>query len=228
MFTMDSIYIYALQTLFSFIGAIIGGSLTLIGVLIANRLNSRENREHLRLQSMPYLVFTGYVKSSLNHIMNSTDKMPAKTDICSVGLELKNLGKGILKNLKITIYEKGNTNPHNCHYYQYIGLNEIVCIDIFKAKLSGGLPEPSALDDYNSIQYKNLNLNSEFIFPIKLSYQDVYDNPYKQEISMLYFIEISIDPVFSFADIKSNTGPVFTPFSKKSHRSEAISKLFVR
>ena len=102
----------------------------------------------------------------------------------------------------------------------------MVTIDIFKAKLSGGMPEPSTLDDYNSIEYKNLNLASQFIFPIKLSYQDVYDNHYEQEISMLYFIEIGIDPVFSFADIEANTGPTYFPNIKKTDHAGIISKLF--
>jgi|GEM_PF-6529371 hypothetical protein len=208
---MDSIYIYALQTLLSFVGAIIGGSLTLAGVIMANRLNAKENRENLRLENMPYLVFTGYIETNTNKVDHLKHRKPIETNVCIAGLEVKNFGKGTLKNLEMTIYKKGNPNPYTINRYQFMGLNEIINIDLFKAKLTGESEKETSLRDFDGIEFKNLRTESEFLYTIKIHYKDVYDNPYKQEVTMVYFIETGIEPIFSFADVESCSGPTFCP-----------------
>lgn len=208
---MDSIYIYALQTLLSFVGAIIGGSLTLAGVIIANRMNAKENRENLRLENMPYLVFTGYVETNTNKVDHLKHRKPIEPNICVAGMEVKNFGKGTLKNLEMTIYKEGNPNPYAVNHYQFLGLNELIHIDLFKAKLTGEPDKTSSMRDFDGIEIKNLSVDSEYIYTVKINYQDVYDNRYKQEIRMVYFIEIGIDSIFSYADVESCSGPTFCP-----------------
>ena len=221
MFDMDTIYIYALQTLFSFMGAIIGGSLTLAGVIIANRLNAKENKENLRLENMPYLVFTGYIETNTNKVDHLKHRKPIESNVCVAGMEIKNFGKGTLKNLEMNIYKKGSASPYTVNHYQFLGLNERLNIDLFKAKLTGEKDSDSNLRDFDGIEFKNLTVDSEFIYIVKISYQDVYDNKYKQEITMVYFIEIGIEPVFSYADVESCSGPTYIPQAKNnSHKTK--------
>lgn len=100
------------STIITYVGSIIGGSITLVGVYITIVANNRQRREDLSLQYMPVLTerIVPYTErttlcSEITYLFGNPLFDDNNMEFCSQQIELENVGRGEIVNCSIDMME---------------------------------------------------------------------------------------------------------------------------
>jgi hypothetical protein len=173
-----------LTGIISLFASLLGGLLALFGVLVANRLNAKENRNILRLENMPIIFVEGYFKQVNSNIKYRHGDYLKTDEKYNAHISLSNHGKGIIKSCDITITRQNETYPDKFWKRVYLGLNAVESICIFETNTYTNV-SINATEGGNN--FRNCTTES-CIYNIRIEYFDIFDNFYLENCTLSFIL----------------------------------------
>ena len=221
-----------------YIGAILGGIGSLIGIILTIRFTAEQNRRDRELQIRPYFdirceytdSFT-FTKNWLGYIVLDTwekeDEKNKQNEVCSFLICLKNVGNGPATNLSF----KMEMNTEGIQYSSKFTTKNLkvttssvsqnsqaeVSVEILNRK-QAPLKEDCRWEDFDGMSFCHYD-NSKYSFPSRFSfsldmmYNDLLGNRFLQKMQFDAYFEMSVkkDEDCSFrceTDLKEISPPV--------------------
>ncbi len=195
-----------------YVGALIGAIVSLVGIIITIRYTNKQNKLDRELQVKPYCSIR-YSSEEYNSIENNTlanvtlSFAPASENFLLTNgtLFIKNIGLGPA--VKFEIRANKTKCPRECSVLVPQKENDIVRFDIDTLKIGeeGTIPvsiqfnfptlTPEEIEElktpYPDIKAKYLEKYNNFIITISLSFFDILENKYYQEIALAIEIDVT-------------------------------------
>lgn len=185
-----------------YIAAIVGGVISLFGIMATILFTNEQNNKNRALQIKPYFAL-----SKRDPLEKNYTKRPANVLFCGDGLEssnvkkdivtlrLKNIGLGPANNIQLSFLppvDKRNawrgifTESTDEIVYEAFAKDDFELLTITVAVVFDDINECDLelVGEHLQPTFKTLDKYPNFIIPIKLSYSDLLGNNYKQEFEL--------------------------------------------
>lgn len=170
-------------------GAILGGSMTLIGVWWTINNQEKQRREDLAMQYKPIL--------SLEFLNETTIDFPVENAVLSFSLELKNIGRGELMNVSVEYTQYNNPYLFIISYQEnqmifqnnatnmLINISKVPNLPLEKIKKSTG--------SHSMSEIYPIDTNDEINFMFSIVFNDAFLNHYVYTYTIKFDYKTSVD-----------------------------------